>query len=111
MTDTIVSIRNVTKSFPGGVKAVDNVSFDIAQNEFFALLGPSGCGKTTLLRMISGLETPTGGQIIIGGEDMALDAAQQAADQHGVPVLCGVSAYDGRGQCRLWAEGDGRAAR
>jgi spermidine/putrescine ABC transporter ATP-binding subunit len=72
MTDTIVSIRNVTKSFPGGVKAVDNVSFDIAQNEFFALLGPSGCGKTTLLRMISGLETPTGGQIIIGGEDMAL---------------------------------------
>ncbi|MFO0994713.1 MAG: ABC transporter ATP-binding protein [Hyphomicrobiales bacterium] len=72
MTDTIVSIRNVTKSFPGGVKAVDNVSFDIAQNEFFALLGPSGCGKTTLLRMISGLETPTGGEIIIGGEDMAL---------------------------------------
>jgi len=72
MTDTIVSIRNVTKSFPGGVKAVDNVSFDIAQNEFFALLGPSGCGKTTLLRMISGLETPTGGQIVIGGEDMAL---------------------------------------
>jgi spermidine/putrescine ABC transporter ATP-binding subunit len=72
MTDTIVSIRNVTKSFPGGVKAVDDVSFDIAQNEFFALLGPSGCGKTTLLRMISGLETPTGGQIIISGEDMAL---------------------------------------
>jgi len=71
MSDTIVSIRNVTKAFPGGVTAVDNVSLDIAQNEFFALLGPSGCGKTTLLRMISGLETPTGGQIIIGGEDMA----------------------------------------
>lgn len=71
MTDAIVSIRNVTKSFPGGVTAVDNVSLDIAQNEFFALLGPSGCGKTTLLRMISGLETPTSGQIIIGGEDMA----------------------------------------
>ncbi len=72
MPDTIVSIRNVTKAFPGGVTAVDNVSLDIAQNEFFALLGPSGCGKTTLLRMISGLETPTSGQIIIGGEDMAL---------------------------------------
>ena len=71
MTDAIVSIRNVTKAFPGGVTAVDNVSLDIAQNEFFALLGPSGCGKTTLLRMISGLETPTSGQIIIGGEDMA----------------------------------------
>ena len=51
--------------------AVDDVSFDIAQNEFFALLGPSGCGKTTLLRMISGLELPTAGNILIGGEDMA----------------------------------------
>ena len=71
MADTIVSLKNVTKTFPGGVTAVDNVSFDIAQNEFFALLGPSGCGKTTLLRMISGLETPSSGQIIIGGEDMA----------------------------------------
>jgi len=72
MAETIVSIRNVTKKFAGSVTAVDNVSFDIAQNEFFALLGPSGCGKTTLLRMISGLETPTAGQIVIGGEDMAL---------------------------------------
>ena len=60
------------KKFPGGVIAVDNINIDIAQHEFFALLGPSGCGKTTLLRMISGLETPTEGQIIIGGQDMAL---------------------------------------
>ena len=72
MTEPIVSIRNVSKKFPGGVIAVDNVNIDIAPNEFFALLGPSGCGKTTLLRMISGLETPTEGQIIIGGQDMAL---------------------------------------
>jgi spermidine/putrescine ABC transporter ATP-binding subunit len=71
MAEPIVSIRNVFKKFPGGVTAVDNVSIDIAQNEFFALLGPSGCGKTTLLRMISGLETPTSGQIMIGNEDMA----------------------------------------
>ena len=72
MTDPIVSIRGVSKKFPGGVIAVDDVNIDIAPNEFFALLGPSGCGKTTLLRMISGLETPTDGQIIIGGQDMAL---------------------------------------
>jgi spermidine/putrescine ABC transporter ATP-binding subunit len=70
--DTIVSIRNVSKRFPGGVTAVDDISFDISQNEFFALLGPSGCGKTTLLRMISGLETPTSGQILIDGQDMSL---------------------------------------
>ncbi len=72
MSAPIVSIKNLTRRYPGGVTAVDNVSIDIAQNEFFALLGPSGCGKTTLLRMISGLDTPTEGQIFIGGEDMAL---------------------------------------
>ena len=72
MSEPIVSIRNVSRRYPGGVTAVDNVSIDIAQNEFFALLGPSGCGKTTLLRMISGLDTPTEGRIFIGGEDMAL---------------------------------------
>jgi spermidine/putrescine ABC transporter ATP-binding subunit len=70
LTKAIISIRNLTKRF-GPVAAVDAVSFDIAPNEFFALLGPSGCGKTTLLRMIAGLETPTAGQIMIDGLDMA----------------------------------------
>jgi spermidine/putrescine ABC transporter ATP-binding subunit len=71
MAEPIISIRNVTRRFPGGFVGVDNVSIDIAQNEFFALLGPSGCGKTTLLRMINGLDSPTEGQVFIGGEDMA----------------------------------------
>jgi spermidine/putrescine ABC transporter ATP-binding subunit len=71
MAEPIVSVRNVSRRYPGGVTAVDNVSVDIMQNEFFALLGPSGCGKTTLLRMISGLDTPSEGHIFIGGEDMA----------------------------------------
>ena len=94
MTDPIVSIRGVSKKFPGRVIAVDNIHIDIAQNEFFALLGPSGCGKTTLLRMISGLETPTEGQIIIGGQDMR-SPRPQAPDEHGVfsPTQC--SAHDG----------------
>ena len=70
MSAPIVSIRNITKRFPG-VIAVDDVNVDIKENEFFALLGPSGCGKTTLLRMIAGFETPSDGQIIIDGEDMA----------------------------------------
>ena len=65
-----IRIQNVTKQF-GDVYAVDNVSLDIYQGEFFALLGPSGCGKTTLLRMLAGFETPTAGRILIDGQDMA----------------------------------------
>jgi spermidine/putrescine transport system ATP-binding protein/putrescine transport system ATP-binding protein len=72
----IVSIRNLTKRF-GPIAAVDNVSFDIAANEFFALLGPSGCGKTTLLRVLAGLETPTEGEILIDGQNMAFTPPNQ----------------------------------
>ncbi|MBX6320389.1 MAG: ABC transporter ATP-binding protein [Rhodospirillaceae bacterium] len=66
----IISIRGVTKRF-GTVTAVDAVSLDIAEGEFFALLGPSGCGKTTLLRMLAGFETPSEGEIYIEGRDMS----------------------------------------
>lgn len=54
----------------GSVRAVDDVSFDILENEFFALLGPSGCGKTTLLRSIAGFETPSSGTIELDGENL-----------------------------------------
>ncbi len=64
------SIETVTKSF-GAVTAVDDVSLDIRENEFFALLGPSGCGKTTLLRMLAGFETPNAGRILLDGRDIS----------------------------------------
>ena len=70
MSNDIVSVQGVSKRF-GSVLAVDDVSFGIPRNEFFALLGPSGCGKTTLLRIIAGLEHPDDGAVIIDGEDMA----------------------------------------
>jgi len=70
MNEPVISIRNVTKTF-GAVTAVNDVSFDIRPNEFFALLGPSGCGKTTLMRMLAGFEEPTEGQITLAGQDMA----------------------------------------
>jgi multiple sugar transport system ATP-binding protein len=65
-----LEIRGLTKVFPGGVRALDELSLHIKDGEFFALLGPSGCGKTTLLRSIAGLETPNSGKILIGGRDV-----------------------------------------
>ena len=64
-----VTFENISKHF-GTVRAVDEVSFEIADGEFICLLGPSGCGKTTSLRMIAGLEPPTEGRILIGDTDV-----------------------------------------
>jgi multiple sugar transport system ATP-binding protein len=65
-----IVLDNVSKIFPGGVTAVDNVSLTIAGGEFLVLVGPSGCGKSTLLRMIAGLEETTEGTVTIGGTDV-----------------------------------------
>lgn len=65
-----VSIRNATKAF-GAFIALDDVSLEIAAGEFIVLLGPSGCGKTTLLSLLGGFLSPTGGVIEIDGHDMA----------------------------------------
>ena len=66
-----LQIRDVVKDFGNGSVAVSHVSLDIQQGEIFALLGSSGCGKTTLLRMLAGFETPTSGQILLDGLDLA----------------------------------------
>jgi sn-glycerol 3-phosphate transport system ATP-binding protein len=62
-----LSLNNVGKTYPGGVKAVEGASFDIADGEFIVLVGPSGCGKSTILRMIAGLEEISEGEVSIGG--------------------------------------------
>ena len=67
---TAVSLDNVRKLF-GEVTAVDGVTLDIADGEFFSMLGPSGSGKTTCLRMIAGFETPSDGRVLLHGNDVS----------------------------------------
>ncbi len=66
----LLRIEGVSKRF-GAFDAVDHLSLDIYQGEFFALLGPSGCGKTTLLRLIAGFEQASAGRILLDGVDLA----------------------------------------
>jgi spermidine/putrescine transport system ATP-binding protein len=70
VSPTAVESINVTKTFQD-VQAVKGISLTVGEGQFFSLLGPSGCGKTTLLRMIAGFETPSTGQILVGGKDMS----------------------------------------
>jgi spermidine/putrescine transport system ATP-binding protein len=74
MSEFSVELRNVVREFPtpegGEVLAVNHVSMQILEGEFFSMLGPSGCGKTTSLRMIAGFDWPTGGEIFIEGKSM-----------------------------------------
>ena len=69
MPEVDVRLERVTKDF-GETVAVDDLSLDIAEGEFFSMLGPSGCGKTTTLRMIGGFEEPSRGTIYLGGRDV-----------------------------------------
>src|SRR5690606_21228548 len=65
-----IRFENVTKRF-GDAVAVDTLSLNIFEGEFFCLLGPSGCGKTTLMRMLAGFEHPTEGRIMLAGQNLS----------------------------------------
>lgn len=65
-----LKLENLSKTFPGNVKALDGFSLDIAEGEFVAVVGPSGCGKSTLLRLIAGLEEENGGSVTLDGREI-----------------------------------------
>lgn len=65
--ENIIELRNISKCFEDTV-ALDNISLEIKNGEFLTLLGPSGCGKTTILRLVSGFETPDSGELLLNGE-------------------------------------------
>lgn len=67
LDESAIRLQDVVKTF-GAVVAVNHVTIEIADGEFFSLLGPSGCGKTTTLRLIAGFELPTSGEVYISGQ-------------------------------------------
>jgi len=73
-----ISFQNITKTFESGgrtVRALQGVSFDIEEGEFFGLLGPNGAGKTTLISILAGLSRATSGQVTVQGHDVVTDYA------------------------------------
>jgi multiple sugar transport system ATP-binding protein len=72
-----VRLEGIVKTYPNGHAAVRGLDLAIEDGEFMVLVGPSGCGKSTVLRMIAGLETPTGGRLLIGDRDVTALAPQE----------------------------------
>jgi NitT/TauT family transport system ATP-binding protein len=66
--DSIIEVKEVTKTYPGGVQAIKNIDLDIPKGKLTTLLGPSGCGKTTLLKIIAGLLPKSGGEVLVNGK-------------------------------------------
>jgi len=83
---TLVSFNGVAKRY-GETCALEDLTLSIARGEFFSILGPSGCGKTTLLRLLSGLETPDAGEIELGGELVSGPGTALAPEKRGVGMV------------------------
>jgi NitT/TauT family transport system ATP-binding protein len=74
----IVSVRNVHKTYPGGVEALNDISLDFPEGKLTTLLGPSGCGKTTLLKIIAGLLSATSGEVLVEGRPVTGPGPERA---------------------------------
>jgi ABC-2 type transport system ATP-binding protein len=73
LSQPILSIQGLSKTYAGGREALKRVDLEIAKGEIFALLGPNGAGKTTLINIVCGIVTPSGGKVTVGGHDIVAD--------------------------------------
>src|SRR3990172_8634664 len=85
---TTLEVRNLIKQFPGSqYSAVNDISFELGEDEILTLVGPSGCGKTTTLRLIAGLERPDSGLIRLNGRIVTSDSVFVPPEQRGVGMV------------------------
>jgi NitT/TauT family transport system ATP-binding protein len=68
--EAAIRVVNLTRDFPGGIRALDGISFDVPAGELTSVIGPSGCGKTTTLKLIAGLLEPTDGSVLVQGREV-----------------------------------------
>ncbi len=85
MAKTILSVRDITKDYPG-VRAIDHLSFDVEEGEIHALIGENGAGKSTLIKTLSGAITPTSGTIIVNGKEFS-EMTPKLAKEQGIGVI------------------------
>ncbi len=106
----LVEVTNLTKQYtPGGVKAVDNVSFEVQAGEIFSLLGPNGAGKTTTLAMLSSLLKPTSGEAVVNGYAVTRQPMEVRRSIGVVPQELAVyEDLSARENLRFWGEMQGR---
>ncbi len=83
----VVAVEAVGKTWPNGTVALHDVTLTVRKGEFVSLLGPSGCGKTTLLSLIAGLDSPSGGRVRWWGDDRPPAAAQRIGYVFQSPTL------------------------
>jgi ABC-2 type transport system ATP-binding protein len=96
---TIISIRNLCKTYASGFQALKNVSLEIERGEIFALLGPNGAGKTTLINIVCGIVNPSGGTVSVGGHDIVRDYRAARAMIGLVPQELTTNAFE-----TVWAD-------
>jgi len=94
MQQPIISVKNLTKTYPSGLAALKNINLDIKRGEIFALLGPNGAGKTTLISIICGIVNPGSGQVLADGHDIVRDYRAARASIGLVPQELSISMFE-----------------